>query len=314
MENVKTTFLCIMAVALVYTSIKIWRNRVLRRGLPLPPGPKALPFIGNLLIMDTGRPWVTYAEWGRQYGGIIYSTLLEKDFIIINDNDIAYELLERRSAVYSDRPYLSTNEFFGLDFNTAFLPYGNKWRLHRKMTNFAFSKQASAAYKPMQIGRAYQLLENMISTPYDYVNHIYTFSGSVIMAITYGYDAAAENDPFVTKAKMLMVHAGNVLSGERAALLTAFPMLAYIPSWLPGGRYKQQAGECRALARQVLDDPVSYVQQNMATGSARKSLVYDILHKGIGQCADSNHVETTKEVAATAFGAGVETVSCMSVH
>ncbi|KAG6327978.1 hypothetical protein ID866_11111, partial [Astraeus odoratus] len=302
MGHLKVTFLCAVAVSFVYTSIETWKNKVLRRGLPLPPGPKALPFIGNLLIMDIGQPWMTYAERGRQYGKIIYSTLLGKDFIIINDNDIAYALLEQRSTIYSDRPYLSTNEFFGFDFSTAFLPYGNKWRLHRKMYSFAFSKQASAAYKPMQIGRAYQLLQNMISTPHDYINHIYTFSGSVIMAITYGYDAAAENDPFVTKAKMLMDHAADVLTGERAALLTAFPILAYIPSWLPGGRYKQQAGECRALARQVLDDPVSYVQQNMAAGSARKSLVYDILHAEIGKNADFDHVETTKEVAATVFG------------
>jgi len=39
--------------------------------------------------------------------------------------------------------------------------------------------------------------------------------------------------------------------------------VAYIPSWLPGGRYKQRAGECRALARRVLDDPVDYVKDSM---------------------------------------------------
>ena len=32
---------------------------------------------------------------------------------------------------------------------------------------------------------------------------------------------------------------------------------------MPGGRYKQRAGECRGLARRVLDDPVDYVKDTM---------------------------------------------------
>jgi len=32
---------------------------------------------------------------------------------------------------------------------------------------------------------------------------------------------------------------------------------------MPGGRYKQWAGHIRALGREVMDDPVNYVKQNM---------------------------------------------------
>lgn len=39
--------------------------------------------------------------------------------------------------------------------------------------------------------------------------------------------------------------------------------VAYIPSWLPGGRHKQCAGECRRLAQDVLNDPVNYVKDCM---------------------------------------------------
>ncbi|KAG6334370.1 hypothetical protein ID866_4721 [Astraeus odoratus] len=50
---------------------------------------------------------MTYTEWGKRYGGLVYTTLLGQDFIIINDEEILHELMERRSAVYADRPYLS---------------------------------------------------------------------------------------------------------------------------------------------------------------------------------------------------------------
>lgn len=135
------------------------------------------------------------------------------------------------------------------------------------------------------------------------------FSGSVIMEITYGYEAASENDPFVSNATRLMQIAVSVVTPERAALHTAFPILACIPSWMPGGRYKQRAGECRALARRVLDDPVDYVKDSMAAGSAKKSLVYDLLLAETRKGTSHDYEEATKAVAATAFGAGVDTTS-----
>ena len=45
---------------------------------------------------------------------MIYSRILGIDMIIINSETAARELLDKRSAIYSDRPVLRTNELYVL--------------------------------------------------------------------------------------------------------------------------------------------------------------------------------------------------------
>ena len=37
-------------------------------GLPLPPGPKGYPLIGNLFNMPLNKAWLVYDEWSKTYG------------------------------------------------------------------------------------------------------------------------------------------------------------------------------------------------------------------------------------------------------
>lgn len=37
----------------------------------LPPGPRALPLIGNMLQMPIVKPWETYNEWSKKYGALL---------------------------------------------------------------------------------------------------------------------------------------------------------------------------------------------------------------------------------------------------
>ncbi|KAI6122251.1 cytochrome P450 [Pisolithus croceorrhizus] len=289
--------------------LRRWRNRTLSDGLPLPPGPRGLPLVGSLFDIDIAAPWTTYERWAKHFGGITYYTLLGQEIVIINDEETAHELMAKRSPIYSDRPYICMNEFcmvpldsrFGLDFNTGLLPYGDEWRLHRKLSNVAFSKTNSKKYEAVQMGKVHQLLVNLLSTPLDYPDHLATLSAAIIMAITYGYEVAPKDDPFVTNVIHLVELFVHAMTAERATLINAIPLLAHIPSWLPGGEFKRQAAECRALARTVLEDPVA--------GTATTSFVGDLLKMEIGNDLVSSKEEIVKAVAATVFLGGAETTS-----
>jgi hypothetical protein len=45
--------------------------RLRRPSSSLPPGPKGLPIVGNILDMPSGKEWLTFARWGEQWGKLI---------------------------------------------------------------------------------------------------------------------------------------------------------------------------------------------------------------------------------------------------
>lgn len=90
------------------------------RNITLPPGPRPLPMIGNLLSIPMVRPWEAYRELSKRYGihadfrlvtlltvdspgSIISLRALGRTMIVVDDHDIAVELLEKRSSIYSSR-------------------------------------------------------------------------------------------------------------------------------------------------------------------------------------------------------------------
>ena len=57
---------------LLFGCIFLFRRLNLKRrnpkGLPLPPGPKGFPVIGNLLDFPSNYQWLVYDEWRKTYG------------------------------------------------------------------------------------------------------------------------------------------------------------------------------------------------------------------------------------------------------
>ena len=76
--------------------------RILLPKRRLPPGPPGLPLLGNIFNMPSIYSWTSIAKLGKA----AYMNVLGIDILYINSAKIAVDLLDKRGAIYSDRPHL----------------------------------------------------------------------------------------------------------------------------------------------------------------------------------------------------------------
>ncbi|KAF7374574.1 O-methylsterigmatocystin oxidoreductase [Mycena sanguinolenta] len=300
MDYGSVALLALTTVALISVSQKFLSAWWCRQ-LPFPPGPSPYPIIGNIRDIPTKLPWVTYKEWGSQYGSdIVHASALGQHIVVVNSVKTAVEIFEKRAHVYSDRPVLTMVELMGWDFCFAFLPGGDKWRDYRRIFHQHFRQDVSRNYYPIQMKKVHLLLQALLSDPQEFREHLKTLAAAIIMATVYGYEVQQTNDHFVGLAED-----ANKRFSESffpgAVAVNIFPILRYLPSWMPGANFQRFAVECRQLIKEMREAPFNFVKQNMRDGTDSTSVVARLL--------ESNRYDEVaiKDVAGAAYAGGADT-------
>ncbi|KAF7346265.1 O-methylsterigmatocystin oxidoreductase [Mycena sanguinolenta] len=290
--------LAVAAAALMvfYQVFREWQ----RRHFPFPPGPPPYALIGNFLDLPTKLPWLTYTKWGIQYGDLVHASALGQHIVVINSVKTAAELFEKRSHIYSDRPVVTMVELMGWDFNIGLLPLGDKWRKHRRMIQQHFRQDVSRTYRPIQKKKIHLLLQGLVSSPEEFQGAQSRLAAAIIMATVYGYEVQPTNDHFVALSENAMKKLSDSFFPGAVAVNT-FPILRYLPSWMPGAGFQRFAAECRQLTKEMQEVPFNFAKQNMRDGADSTSVVARLLE------ADRYDEVAIQAVAATAYAGGADT-------
>ncbi|KAJ3793699.1 cytochrome P450 [Lentinula aff. detonsa] len=161
----------------------------------LPPGPKGLPVLGNVLQLGAGSQiWLTFDRWKYKYGPIMYLNMAGQNIVVLNTQAAATELLERRSTIYSDRPTNVVAEYLGSQLSMPFARYGKTWQSMRRAGHAVLNARVSALYQPVQIEEAVILAHDLL---YDTSSPLLTKinrSASTIISVIYGKPALSSLD------------------------------------------------------------------------------------------------------------------------
>ncbi|KAI0742416.1 cytochrome P450 [Daedaleopsis nitida] len=278
-----------------------------RRKAKLPPGPSTLPIIGSVHHLTFEFQEKLFARLSQRFGDVMYLRLFQTPAIVLNTLGGARDLLDKRGANYADRPRMVLQgDMIGQDTSTAVMQYDDRLRKRRRWLHEALIKTtALTTYQPVRQRELHILLRNLLETPDAFIEHLYRYVVATLLEITYGQQMNSMQDELVQLAERALT--AIVDSGSPGTMLVDFfPVLKYIPAWMPGAGFKRRAMVGRKYLTAWRNRGVDIVKDAMAAGNAAPCIIASLLeaHEN-GLSADD--LEDIRGTGVDIYGAGLET-------
>ncbi|OCH87844.1 cytochrome P450 [Obba rivulosa] len=271
----------------------------------LPPGPRGVPFFGNLFQVGKGS-WITFTEWKKTYGPIIHINLAGQSVIVLNTHKVAADLLDRRSPKYSDRPrHIVASEILTGGLVVAFIQYGG-WRRMRKAAHEGLNARVVWKYHSLQTREALLLTQGMLENAESWDDQLRRASASMIMTIVYDWPVLKDvKDPLVTDVNDFVERLLKA-AFPGAHLVEVFPWMKHLPSSI--AKWKRDAEEWFKRDSAMFEGLFNTVKERALNGDQRPSFSATLALE------QERHGLSGKEaawLAGTMYAAGAETTAAV---
>ncbi|RXW19052.1 hypothetical protein EST38_g6810 [Candolleomyces aberdarensis] len=280
----------------------LWR--VARAPRKLPPGPRGYPIIGNLLDVPLDKEfWMTFREWGQQWGDVLHMSIFGIHFVILNSMEATKDLLEKRGKIYSARASLPMFEIAEYDKLVAFETNNKRWSDGRKLImQFLTGKELPKLF-PVIEDECAKLPAKIYKNPAKLGDYLEQGVVGIIMRTTYGYTPAEEHDQFTHITFKLLDEM--LVAARPTNLLNIFPFMRYLPAWLPGNGNLRTALKFRETMHKVVDGPYEWAQAHKDDPNVAQSLCARFQNSGL----DIDDRSLAEWTAAVQFIAGADTTT-----
>ncbi|KAJ8463881.1 hypothetical protein ONZ51_g9969 [Trametes cubensis] len=296
---------------LLLLQLSLRRILLRQKGLPLPPGPPGLPLIGNMLDMPRYKPWIGLHDLTKTYGNLVYLRIPRNPLLIIGDADTAFELLDKKSAYTSDRPTNPMAELMGMDDIFGLMPYGERWKRHRRGFWQHFHPGVVSKYHAAQNVQVRKFLAKLLQDPSRVKEHIRFNFSATMLKIGYDIEVQNERDEHIYLVDAALDALGQAVPGR--FLIEVLPWLQYVPAWVPGAGFQTVFARCKAANDRLKHQPFDELKQRLEIGdpTINPCLGIELLAQSKldheAQRIPSEEEDIIKNICAITFEGGAET-------
>ncbi|XP_066508018.1 cytochrome P450 2G1-like [Hoplias malabaricus] len=224
-----STSLLVGLVVVLFVLIR-WR----RKPYKLPPGPLALPLLGNILTMDNRAPFKTFLKWSKTYGPVMTTYLGPQRVVVLVGYDTVKEALVDNADDFVGRaplPFIiRVLKGFGLAISN-----GERWRQLRRFTlstlrDFGMGRKRMEGWIQEESKHLLESFRETKSAPFDPMFYLSRTVSNVVCALVFGQRFHYKDKNFL---RILQVISGVLRFGSssKGQLYNIFPRLMEI---LPG--------------------------------------------------------------------------------
>ncbi|KAH6918176.1 cytochrome P450 [Coprinopsis sp. MPI-PUGE-AT-0042] len=150
------------------------------------------------------------------------------------------------------------------------MDYGPWWRAHRRMFHQYYNKSQMPNVA---------FLQRLLSRPEDFMEETKYLFGAIIIQISYGLSDLSDIQSLSDAAEVI-VQGFSDCAKPGHYLVDTFPILRYVPSWLPGAAWKRRLLEIGRLSQHVLKKTFDDARDRASSSSGQvQDVATDIIEK-----------------------------------
>lgn len=303
------------ASASLLIAVLVWLRKLRPSTPSLPPGPTPFPVVGNIRDLTTKELWLPALQWAKRYGDVVYLHVFGQGLVFLNSPEAAFNLLDKRGSIYSDRPQqVMTGELCGCKNMVAFTSYGDQSKRQRRLLHQAFGIQAIPAYYPLLQIETVAFLRRLAADPSNYESHTRRYAGGLTLSVVYGYEVKSSEDELLQLAEECVdLLANHIASGCGIWPVDIIPALQYLPDWVPGSGFKRKAAKWKVKFEELVEKPYEYVKNSVAAGNYKNSFCSALLEDDKSKVNEEFEFDL-KWTANSMYSASIDTTITTLCH
>ncbi|XP_034978025.1 cytochrome P450 2J2 isoform X1 [Zootoca vivipara] len=295
-----------LQVVLVFLATFLLLAGYKTRPKDFPPGPIALPFLGNVLSLDLKKTHLSVQKLSEKYGNVMSLQFGNVWFVVVNGLHLVKEVLVHQGENFVDRPNVPfDDEIFkglGLIFSN-----GLGWKQQRRfalstLRNFGLGKRSLEERIQEESRYLTDAIEAENGQPFDPHFQINNAVSNIICSVTFGNRFEYHDNHFQKLLKLLdeTTH----LQGSRGQLYDLFPTLM---KHLPGSHQTifNNWKQLRSFVREIIEKH----KEDWNPSEPRDFIDAYLNEMAKGDAAPSFHEENLLHSTLDLFFAGTETTS-----
>ncbi|XP_068089316.1 uncharacterized protein [Hyperolius riggenbachi] len=299
----------LVSIVVILFLANVYNNQRQQKGKNLPPGPRPLPIIGSMHLMDMRKPHKTFIELSKKYGPVFTIHLGMSKMVILCGYDAVKEALVNQADEFADRPrtplFYKVHKDNGIVFSS-----GENWKAMRRFTlsalrDYGMGKKAIEDKINEEAECLVKTFKSYKGKPFN--NQLILNAAVANIIVSMLLDRRFDYEDSTLLKLMSLINESVRLAGHPMARL--YNMIPRLIEPLPGGHRKifENASELKQFMRDTFmkrrDDLDVNDQRNIIDAYLVKQ------QEGRPESTLYFHDDNLTSLVTQLFGAGMETTS-----